>query len=325
MNTEVRTPEQIEELFKSIIEEEEYYDRTELLEVVDEHLYEHYRGARAAMLDALGIPRGRELAAEADEEAVQLAQDRLKRYACDFIKATYLLLGAYGCEGEARDFALMMLAATGGNSKQLIILTDERLSKLTGLSERTIVRRRNAFRAWEQRIKWTVIEMPAQPRKSKQHPPTHYRVLLGDLVSQFIREWRSYYQRQAALPAAPDVEEDRPPELWEDMKREKEQVAFAETTSEETVRRVAVDIMDRNPAQPAPPKQPSQKKPKKDTLDTNEQRILQLVAACRDEARRKGVPAYSWWESFKRKIAILLEEKTPGHPDPADEGDIMSP
>jgi hypothetical protein len=332
VSTQLQTKDDFDQLFNSIIEEEEYYDRTGRSEDVDEHAYEHYAGLRAAMLDALGVPRGKDFAAEVDESAVQLVQEKVKRYACDFIKATYLLLGRFKCQGEARDFALMLLAATGGNSKQKIILSDEQLEKLTGHSTRTIQRRRAAFRAWEKRAGWTCIEIHEQRRErnTKHIPPTEYRVLLGDVVSDFIREWRSYYQARRPLQSAgaPEEADAQVPELWEDMRREKERAAFAETTSEKTVDRIVGDLLDRHKAIPVPPRsvytrpayEGKQRRPDPVTLAEN--RMLEDLRFCRDQARRNKRPAYSWWEGFKRQAALVLAEPTPGHPEPEEDDGV---
>jgi hypothetical protein len=312
-----------------VLAEEEYFDRLGQLPDVEGEVYDDAAKSRATLMRSAGVPPGEVFARETHEGALELADERLKRFGCDFIKASYLLMGALEMPGDARDFVIIVMAASGGTRRRLII-KDEKLAELSGYTDRTIRTKRKAYLEWEASEKgWTavrVIEQKFDPTAG-QTPPTEYEVPFTDALIVALREWRTYYQQQLNQYEPPDRGGDEPPALWEEMREERRRSAFAESTRPEVFTEIAHRVIpDKLACEPserrreqdgrrieAPPQQT------RDRLSANDARILMLIAENRDLARKRGQGAYSWFQDLKRKAAIVLAERTPGFPDPDEE------
>lgn len=332
------TRENIEDLFRSVLEEEEYFDSLGQLPEVDGEVYDEAARARSALMRSAGVPPGVEFAREVNVGALAVADERLGRFFCDALKASYLLMNALEVPAQARDFVLIVMAASGGRNRRLI-MTDERLANFSGYSERTIREKRRLYREWLDSPKgWTAVRIHEQgfDRAAGKTAPTEYEVPFTAAVIKALREWRSYYQQQLNQPQVEDRAPEEPPGLWDDMREERKSVAFAESTRPEVFTEIAgrvisdtldcelVDKGERRRDLEANRKMQAAReqtaaKVRRDDLAASEAQLLSLIARARDAARRKGQGAYSWWADFKRKAAIVLAERTPGFPDPEEE------
>ena len=323
------TRENIQELFRSVLEEEEFFDKLGQLPEVDAEVYDETARARSALLRSAGVPAGLEFAREVHGGALAVADERLARFGCDFLKAAYLSMAALKMDGDARDFVTIILAASGGSGRRLII-TDEQLARLSGYSDRTVRTKRRAYLEWQHSERgWTAVRVieGKYDHETGKNIPTQYEVPFAQAVIQVLREWRTYYQQQLNQPEVPDRDaetEAKDPGLWQERREERASIAFAESTRVEVFERITNKVipqtLDCEPSQLRRKEfKPSAAPPQKDELAIIEAQMLALIARGRDKSRQKGMGAYTWWTEFKRKAAVVLAERTPGFPDPDEE------
>src|ERR1044072_7818799 len=287
------TQEDIRALCARLLEEEEYFDRLGQLPEAEAAIYEEVSPAHATLMRSVGLQPGAVRAETIHEGAVDIVYQKLQRYACDYIKAAYLMLQELGVSDEAKEFVIIMLGVSGGNSKKKLIVTDERLAEMTGYSRKTLGLKRRAYREWEARAGWTVVKIHERPRDKETHQfyPTEYEVLFADHVTQFLREWRTFYQQRLNQPIAKDAGEEEPAHLWDDLREQRKETAFAEATSAEVRHSIAEKVIgDRMEMSPIPPRKSFNisDRPPRPKLDQINAQILDLIARGRDEARRTG-------------------------------------
>jgi hypothetical protein len=135
---------------------------------------------------------------------VTTAGTRLEQDGCDFIGATQVFLDLLGCPYIAREFVLTLMGLSGGNSKDLLIITDKQIAARSGQEERTIRRQRQALFEWEQAINCTMVEIHEKEYDpvTKRYRPTEYRMTLSPYISEFITDARSmsYLERGKINP-----------------------------------------------------------------------------------------------------------------------------
>lgn len=245
------------------------------------------------------------------EGALTVTERKLKFFGCDFIKGGYLFLKGLKCPADARDFILILLAISGGNSEQKLIITDDRVAELSGLSKKTIQRKRKALKAWQQAKNWKVIEVWEGPRDrdTRRYLPTEYRVRFADFLIRFVWEMRSIIHPKPLAIAEPRDDKESPA-LWGEMKREKGMSAFPENISDRDVERIAVRISDDFEDAPIPTREErmggSKSNQRRDRLAAFESIALKAITDARDELVLRKVSPHAWWAEFKRKGAQLI-------------------
>jgi hypothetical protein len=124
---------------------------------------------------------------------VTTAGTRLEQDGCDFIGAAQVFLDLLDCPYIAREFVLTLMGLSGGNSADLLVITDEQIAKRSGQDRRTITRQRKALMQWEQEQNFTIVEIREQDYDpvTKRYKPTEYRLTVNPFISKFITKARS--------------------------------------------------------------------------------------------------------------------------------------
>jgi hypothetical protein len=282
-------------------------------------------GAKMALMASAGGLPNLDYALSVKEEDLSAIERKLRLFGCDFIGSSYLLMKEHGCNKDARDYVQIMMAMLRGNPN-LAIVKDEWVAEFSGLSVKSVVRKRKALKAWQFTSNVSLIEIHEQPRTkgTTNYRPTMYRDVFSQHVVRFSIELTKLLNNRTPHEAKSDLPDGKEkPQLWGDMAKEKEPVIFPHRLSSETVRQTARRIGEdfSTDVIPPRPKYDTSRKtfePRDSGLTTAEEKLCLNLAWCRDAARKQGRSAYSWWNDFKQKAAVILTTPTPGYPDPED-------
>ena len=294
-----------EQILEQIIEQQENRAKKPQLDPVAKHerpkeVFANLALARNALASVTG--------AEGDlskNVVLTSAGHDLQKDGCDFIHAAQWFLTLLGCPSTAIDFVLTLMGISAGDHEQLMVITDDHIAEVSGISRQSVSKKRKALMRWEQQMDYSVVEIHEGKwnHETGHFKPTRYRLVLLPYVARFVQEGRS----SKVLSKNP-----------------KNNIKQA---TEDGTYDLAIDIAADMPNAPIVKRinerfqKPAGQQGKIKFVDSDKlfNEMLADLAKYRDSRRIEGKSAYEGWREFIRKGSSIISEPTEGYADPGDQ------
>lgn len=267
MSTQSKTKAKLDAELAQLEAEDAAYERTAPMLEPERIEFDKAGGALSALARSAGSEGTALDLAKLQAQALSTSDRKLRGYGCDFINGAYLFLKILECPPQARDFVLILLALSRGDSETSLSITDVRIGELSDLTRQSIFNKRKALIEWQQAKDWTIIEIQEKPynRETQKFEPTQYKITFADYVVVFVREMREFLAKK---PLSNNVTKENIG-VFEDSQESRDQQeaknarqAFPESVRDDTIFRIADRISSDFPNAPFVPRKKTYSAPR---------------------------------------------------------------